>query len=200
MNSDFLNKDLRNEYEKIKAVIKSEREVSLANWKKYTSKEMSETERKIYKSKIDKLSNRALVDFEEGETSKMMFEFYRKAYKHDKRNIVLLGDYFSEDHLFILAARNNSMSIIELGVKKLNHSNENYDPRDTVLSLTILYNCLKRMNVNPRDYFQKKSKLVDHWLSEMMKQYLTRDENINTFQAMGYTVTNQPKFGLIWTG
>lgn len=52
MNSDFLNKDLQNEYEKIKAII------------------MSEEERKTYKSKIDKLSNRALVDFEEGDTSK----------------------------------------------------------------------------------------------------------------------------------
>jgi hypothetical protein len=200
MNSDFLNKDLRNEYEKIKAIIKSEGEKSLANWKRYTSKEMPEEERKIYKSKIDKLSNRALADFEEGDTSVMMFEFYRKAYKYDQRNIVLLGGYFSEDHLFILAARNNSMSIIEVGLKKLNERDENYDPRDTILSLTILYNCLKKMNINPRNYFQEKSKLVDNWLSEIMEQYLTREENINTFQAMGYTEIDKPKFGLIWTG
>jgi len=200
MNSDFLNKDLRNEYEKIKAIIKSEGEKSLANWKRYTLEEMSKEESKIYKSKIDKLSNRALVDFEEGDISKMMFKFYRKAYKFDKRNIALLGDYFSEDHLFILAARNNSLSVIEVGLKRLSHKRGNYDPRETVMSLTILYNCLKKMNINPREYFHEKTKTVDKWLSEFMKQYLTREEEINTFKAMGYTETNEPKFGLIWTG
>ena len=100
----------------------------------------------------------------------------------------------------ILATRNNSISIIEIGLKKLSHNRINYDPRETVRSLTILYNCLKKMNVNPRDYFQSKSKTVDKWLGEIMKQYLTREENINTYRAMGYTETNNPKYGLIWTG
>lgn len=130
----------------------------------------------------------------------MLFDFYRKAYKYEKRNLVLLGDYFSEDHLFILAARNNSISIIEVGLKKLSQKRIDYDPRETVMSLTVLYNCLKKMNVNPREYFQAKSKTVDDWLGEFMQQYLTREENINTYKAMGYTETNNPKYGLIWTG
>ena len=52
MNLEFLNKDLRIEYEKIKEIIKSEGEKSLANWKRYTSKEMSEEERKTYQFKF----------------------------------------------------------------------------------------------------------------------------------------------------
>lgn len=200
MSSDFLNNELRSEYENIKLELKSHGDKASLNWKRYVSNEMSEIEKKEYKEKIDKLSNRGLVDFEEGETSKMLFEFYRKAYKYDKRNLVLLGDYFSEDHLFILAARNNSISIIELGLKKLSQKRVNYDPRETVISLTVLYNCLKKMNINPREYFQSKSIAVDKWLGEFMQQYLTREENINTYKAMGYTETNNPRYGLIWTG
>lgn len=200
MSSDLLNNELRSEYEKIKLELKSQGDEATLSWKRYVSNEMSETEKKEYKEKIDKLSNRALVDFEEGETSKMLFYFYRKAYKYDKRNLVLLGDYFNEDHLFILAARNNSISIIEVGLKKLSQKRINYDPRETIMSLTILYNCLKKINVNPREYFQIKSKTVDDWLGEFMQQYLTREENINTYKTMGYTETNNPKYGLIWTG
>jgi len=200
MTNEYLNKELESEYEKIKLKIQKQANEAKSNWQKYVSKKMSESERKEYKEKIDRLSNRALVDFEESELAKTMFEFYRKAYKFNKKNILLLGDYFDENHLFILAARNNSESVIEVGLKKLSIQTENFDPRETILSLTILYNCLKKMDINPRIYFQEKSKIVDNWLSEYMVQYLTRDENINTFKAMGYTETTEPKFGLIWTG
>jgi hypothetical protein len=201
MSSDFLSTELRSEYEQIKLELKSLGDKASLNWKRYVSNEMSEIEKIAYKEKIDKLSNRALVDFEEGETSKMLFDFYRKAYKYDKRNLVLLGDYFDEDHLFILAARNNSMSIIELGLKKLNQKKvEDYEPREIVGSLTILYNCLKKMNVNPREYFQATLRTVDEWLRKDIAQYLTRAEEINSYKAMGYSETNDPKYGLIWTG
>ena len=200
MSLKFLNSELRKEYEQIKMKIKAQNNKASLIWKRFVSNEMLELERKEYKEKINRLSNRALVDFEEGEFAKSMFKFYEKAIKYDNRNLELIGDFFTENHLFILATRRESIQIVEIGLKKLGNKDENYDPRDTILSLTILYNCLLRMNINPRDYFKKKSKTVERWLGETIEQYLQREENINTFQAMGYTETNKPKFGLIWTG
>ena len=200
MRSDFLSEALRKEYEQIELELKAQEQEAVSDWNRYVSNEMSELERAAYKGKIDRLSNRALVDFEEGATSRKLLGFYKKAYSYDKRNLMLLGDYFSEDHLFILAVRNHSMPIIELGLKKLGQKNAHYDPREIVISLTILYNCLKQLNVNPRAFFQEKSKAVDEWLGAIMEAYLTRDENMNTYKVMGYTETNMPKYGLIWTG
>lgn len=200
MDSVFLDNELRIEYEKIKEGIRLNGEKSMKNWRRYISNEMSELEKKEYKNKIDSISNRSLVDFEEGNTSKVLMEFIRKAYKFDKKNIDLLGEHFGEDQLFIMAVRRNSMSLIHVGLKRLNQRRENYDPREAVISLTILYNCLKKMNIDPRHFFKNKIVNVDKWLKDFIAQYLTRDEEINTYKAIGYQETDKPKFGLIWTG
>lgn len=49
MSSDFLNNELRNEYEKIKLGLKSQGDEARLNWKRYVSNEMSEIEKKEYK-------------------------------------------------------------------------------------------------------------------------------------------------------
>ncbi|MBL7813888.1 MAG: hypothetical protein JNL70_02695 [Saprospiraceae bacterium] len=194
MNISYLNEELEIEYSNLKTLINIENEKSTENWRRYVSNEMSKEKRQEYSRLIN-----GEIDFEEIELNKSMLDFYEKAIKFNHKNIVLLSDYFGSYTLFILAVRRQSLRLFEIAIEKLEKESEQWDdPRDTIVTLTILYNCLKKLDINPREYFNEKSKQVTTRLALALREYLERDEEINTLYAMGYEEVEQPKFAIKW--
>lgn len=197
MNIGYLNTQLEIEYNDLKSLINLENEKAREAWRRYVSNEMSEEEKDAYYNYINQGYEN--IDFEDIELNKRLLNFYQKAIEFNEKNITLLSDYFSSHTLFILSVRRQSTRLLEIGVEKLEKESENWDdPRDTILTLTMLYNCLKKLNINPREYFREKSTQVTKRLELALGQYLERDEENTTLEAMGYEEVQQPKFNIKW--
>lgn len=76
----------------------------------------------------------------------------------------------------------------------------NYDMRDNLTRLTLLYHSAMILGLNPQDLFQEVADDTDGNGKDLLISYLNRPARLKTLKCMGYRTTKTPEFDYVWDG